>query len=109
MTLERRGGGSYYYRKVRRGGGASRNTWVEPIWPTLGDLEETASFGRMRSGERSGGATDESRRSNIEWFDAVEAVARSALEASGYRRHNRANGGSDVSEPKLLPPRPKAP
>jgi hypothetical protein len=92
MGLERRGTRTYYYEKARRGGR------VVSRYVGGGELAILArEVDRLLRQERDSEWLDEAIRvEDIEagdrlaraYFDAVEAVARAAVEAAGYRRHN---------------------
>ena len=93
MGLERRGGGSYYYRKVRRDGrvvseylGGGLPACLE-AWGAA--IEREKNLARRVAWEASRARLDEGEAEAIAMFDAVEAVAREALEAAGYRRRKR--------------------
>ena len=93
MGLERRGGGSYYYRKVRRDGrvvseylGGGLPACLEE-WGVAAGRERSRA--RREAWEARRARLDEREAEAVALFDAVEAVAREALEAAGYRRHKR--------------------
>jgi hypothetical protein len=89
MGLKRIGNGTYYYKSVREGGRVrseyrGRGPFAE-LYALLGEQSRL-----RRAAERQvRQAVEEQEHEIVEWFDDVEAVARLALTAAGYRRHHR--------------------
>src|SRR4051794_1834006 len=85
-------GGRYYYRKRRVGGRVVSEHVCRRVAPFAAIIDEDdrqlrAARRRVVLDELE--AIDGDAAESREWYDLVEAVARVAIEAAGYHRHDR--------------------
>lgn len=93
MAIEYRGNRAYYYRKIRDGdrvrseyvGGGELAPLAREVDRMEWDLREVEWLEEAVEVEEA----ETMDRLMQAHFDAVEAVAREAIEAAGYRRHKR--------------------
>ncbi len=90
MSLQLRRDRPAYYRSVREGGQV-RSVYVAsgPAAVALAGRDAQAKAEAKAEAKARREQDEAQEREIAEWFDAVEAVARAVLIASGYHQHKR--------------------